>query len=75
MTFRKRNELVDIIAFITTTARDPGGDTAQVVPGTPERGEKLFRDKQCAVCHTIGGKGGKVGPELGREDQSARVEL
>jgi mono/diheme cytochrome c family protein len=62
----KRNELVDVIAYITTTAKDPGGDSAQVVPGTPERGEKLFRDKQCASCHTIGGKGGKVGPELGR---------
>jgi mono/diheme cytochrome c family protein len=61
-----RNELVDIIAFITATAKDSGGETAQIVPGTPERGEKLFRDKQCAACHTIGGKGGKVGPELGR---------
>jgi len=61
----KRNELVDIIAYITATAKDPGGETTQVVPGTPERGEKLFRDKQCAACHTIGGKGGKVGPELG----------
>jgi len=62
----KRNELVDIIAYITATAKDPGSDSAQIVPGTPERGEKLFRDKQCATCHTIGGKGGKVGPELGR---------
>lgn len=62
----KRNELVDIIAYITTTAKDPGGDSAQIVPGTPERGEQLFRDKQCAACHTIGGKGGKVGPGLGR---------
>src|SRR5215470_17433889 len=62
----KGNELVDVIAYVTTTAKDPGGDSAQVVPGTPERGEKLFRDKQCASCHTIGGKGGKVGPELGR---------
>ena len=61
-----RNELVDIIAFITATASDPGGATAQVLPGTPQGGETLFRDKQCAVCHTIGGKGGKVGPELGR---------
>src|SRR5262249_27974776 len=61
----KRNELVDIIAYITATAKDPGSDSAQIVPGTPERGEKLFRDKQCATCHTIGGKGG-VGPELGR---------
>ena len=62
----KGNELVDVIAYITTTAKDPGGDSAQVVPGTPERGDKLFGDKQCASCHTIGGKGGKVGPELGR---------
>src|SRR4029450_8907419 len=59
----KRNELVDVIAYITATAKDPGGDSAQIVPGTPERGEKLFRDKQCATCHTIGGKGGTVGPE------------
>jgi mono/diheme cytochrome c family protein len=62
----KGNELVDVIAYITATAKDPGGDSAQVVPGTPDRGEKLFRDKQCATCHTIGGKGVKVGPELGR---------
>jgi mono/diheme cytochrome c family protein len=61
-----RNELVDIIAFITATATDPGGETAQILPGTPQGGETLFRGKQCAVCHTIGGKGGKVGPELGR---------
>jgi mono/diheme cytochrome c family protein len=62
----KGNELVDVIAYVTAAARDPGGESTQVVPGTPERGEKLFRDKQCAACHTIGGKGGKVGPELGR---------
>ena len=62
----KGNQLVDLIAYITTAAMDSGGDTAQVVPGTPERGEALFRGKQCASCHTIAGKGGKVGPELGR---------
>ena len=62
----KRNELVDLIAYVAASARDAGGETEQVVPGTPERGEKLFRDKQCAACHTIAGKGGKVGPELGR---------
>jgi mono/diheme cytochrome c family protein len=61
-----RNDLVDIIAFITATASDPGGETAQLLPGTPQGGETLFHAKQCAVCHAIGGKGGKVGPELGR---------
>ncbi len=59
-------EFVDLIAYIVSAARDPGGETAQVVPGTPERGEKLFAERQCAVCHAVGGKGGKVGPDLGR---------
>ncbi len=36
--------------------------------GDPEKGKKLFWDVQskvgCAKCHTVAGKGGKVGPEL-----------
>ena len=59
-------EMLDLIAYIVSAARDGGSETAQVVPGTPERGQKLFSDKRCAVCHAVGGKGGKVGPELGR---------
>jgi mono/diheme cytochrome c family protein len=62
----KRNELVDVIAFITAAGTDTGGETSQVVPGTPERGDRLFRDKRCVACHTIAGTGGTVGPELGR---------
>jgi mono/diheme cytochrome c family protein len=59
-------ELADLIAYIISAAKDGGGDIAQVAPGTPERGAKLFAMKQCVVCHSVGGKGGKVGPELGR---------
>jgi len=62
----KRNELIDVIAYITATAKDTGGESEQVVPGTPARGEALFRDKQCASCHAINGQGAKVGPELDR---------
>jgi mono/diheme cytochrome c family protein len=28
------------------------------------KGEKIYADKKCAVCHMIKGKGGKVGPDL-----------
>ncbi len=59
-------EMVDLIAYVVEAARDTGGDTAQVVPGTPARGEKLFAERRCAACHAIGGKGPKVGPDLGR---------
>jgi mono/diheme cytochrome c family protein len=59
-------ELLDIIAYVTAAARDSGGDTAQVVPGTPTTGEKLFGERHCATCHSVAGKGGRVGPDLGR---------
>ena len=58
-------DLLDLIAYIVSTARDPGGETAQVVPGTPAHGEKLFGERHCATCHAVNGKGGRVGPALG----------
>lgn len=33
-------------------------------PGDPELGERWFREKQCARCHSVGGAGGRVGPTL-----------
>lgn len=43
--------MVDLIAYIVAAARDGAGETAQVIPGMPERGAKLFGDKRCVVCH------------------------
>ena len=57
-------ELLDIIAYLQAASKDTG-TTAQVIPGTPERGAKLFASKQCASCHAVGGKGPRVGPDLG----------
>ena len=33
-------------------------------PGDAAIGERLFRDKQCQTCHSLGGRGGKQGPAL-----------
>ena len=33
-------------------------------PGDAAVGERLFREKQCQTCHSLGGKGGKQGPAL-----------
>ncbi len=59
-------EMLDLIAYIVRAAKDGSGETAQVVPGAPERGQKLFSEKRCTVCHRVGGRGGAVGPDLGR---------
>lgn len=53
------------------------GFTAMLVAGTQAygagefiadstRGAKLFETLQCVECHTVGGKGGKIGPDLGK---------
>jgi mono/diheme cytochrome c family protein len=59
-------ELLDIIAYVASAADVTPGDTQQVVPGTPQRGRALFTEKRCATCHAVGGKGPRVGPDLGR---------
>ena len=62
-------ELGDIVAFIGAAAKEGSGEPASVDPGVPERGEKLFKAKQCVACHSVGGKGGRIGPELGKAKQ------
>ena len=44
-----------------------GENEVKVAPGDPKRGEELFFTSPtaaCASCHTVGGKGGAVGPIL-----------
>lgn len=33
-------------------------------PGDPVRGQQLISSKRCIQCHSLGGRGGKVGPAL-----------
>jgi mono/diheme cytochrome c family protein len=35
-------------------------------PGSFERGEKIFKSKGCSKCHSVGGKGGRIGSPLDR---------
>lgn len=33
-------------------------------PGNPGKGKEVLKTKGCTECHSIGGKGGKIGPDL-----------
>ncbi len=34
--------------------------------GDKGKGEKIYKDQKCSVCHIIGGAGGKMGPDLSK---------
>ena len=37
---------------------------AERLPGDPEKGRLIYHQAKCDSCHTVGGKGGDLGPEL-----------
>ena len=57
-------ELRDLIAFLAPATGGPPEGPLYVLPGRPELGRNLFVEKKCIQCHSVGGTGGKVGPEL-----------
>ena len=52
----KYDEAAALLAYLYLTRFVDG-------PGDPARGRKLFEDKSCAKCHTLGG-GNRIGPDL-----------
>jgi mono/diheme cytochrome c family protein len=58
------SELVDLIAYLKSTAPDKSEGPLYILPGAVEQGRRLFQDKRCSECHSVAGQGGKVGPDL-----------
>ncbi len=60
--------VVALAALIGILVWEHGGSRprrALYVVGSPERGAALFYgDKQCSMCHSVNGKGGRLGPDL-----------
>jgi len=59
-------EMVDLQSYIHSMGSGEQQRQDYLLPPSALRGEALFRTKQCVVCHSIGGLGGEVGPDLGR---------
>src|SRR5207248_229941 len=53
----------------TALANTPGAHAAagKAASGSAAKGQKLYASQGCATCHRIGGKGGKIGPDLSKE--------
>jgi mono/diheme cytochrome c family protein len=57
-------ELRDLIAFLAPATGGAPEGPLYVLPGRPELGRELFVEKKCIQCHSVGGVGGQVGPDL-----------
>ncbi len=58
-------EITDLTAYLQAETVTDGAEPTYVEPGSPRRGQTLFAEKHCDACHTIAGRGGHGGPELG----------
>lgn len=61
-------EMNDVLAYVRANCRGQRHET-ELLPASPDRGKKIFQSKSCIVCHSVQGKGGHVGPELGTSRQ------
>jgi putative heme-binding domain-containing protein len=78
----------DLVVALTRAAGLHGGETTLTAAeikklgemalksGDPIRGERIFRSPQqsCVTCHSIGGVGGKVGPDLTSVGTSSPID-
>jgi len=57
-------ELHDLLAYLVPASAGPREGPVYVLPGRADTGRRLFSEKRCIACHSVGGAGGRVGPDL-----------
>src|ERR1035438_2251665 len=61
------------LCICVLTVWSAGAAVPPVIPGDSERGARLFENQRCVECHSVNGKGGKMGMDLGgRVDRGAK---
>jgi len=60
------SELRDLVAFLRAAAPERAGVPVSILAGRVNEGRIFFEKKQCIKCHNIQGKGGDIGPDLGK---------
>jgi len=65
--FRER-DVIEILGFIRSNGLSAETTRSYLSPGNPIAGRRLFDKKKCSYCHSIRGKGGKIGPDLSQRN-------
>jgi mono/diheme cytochrome c family protein len=60
----KASELADLIAYINSTSPRASRGPLYVLPGRSDEGGRLFVQKRCVECHSIGGAADPAKPSL-----------
>jgi len=65
-------EFLDLVAFLRSQGQRAGAREFHSA-GDPEAGRRLFAAKGCARCHSVFGRDGGIGPDLGRAELPGSV--
>lgn len=67
------NDIQDIAGYLRGINTIPEQELQFVAPGNPSDGEKIFREKKCALCHSADERSFTIGPDLSNADYSQSV--
>ncbi len=66
------SEILDLFAYLRSQGQRRAVRDFRS-PGDPVKGKRLFASKGCTRCHAVFGRGGGIGPDLGRAELHGSV--
>lgn len=66
------SEIIDLFAYLRSQGQRRGSQAFRSA-GDAQKGRALFSSKGCVRCHAVFGKGGGIGPDLGRSELRGSV--
>lgn len=67
-------DIADLVAYLHSVNPEASQSLTYAFPGSSARGAEVFTAKGCNQCHSLNGRGGSIGPDLGRRSFHYSVE-